>query len=753
MKRQDLVTLLAAFALAVSAAPAGAQQGVNPIHPAFVPLDAAGQAARSGAEVSADRTCGGCHDAAYVSSHSGHADARVKASCVQCHVDGGRLDVRPEVLERDGRLRREAIRIGTPRAANCGACHGLVTGSADPVALPADFEAAPGTAGGRTWSLTMGEGAIVSPQRMADSFLNLAGKAELAAPWDVHAAKLVDCVACHYAGNNPARTDAKRATLQYLSADPRRQSTAEFLVRPDHRLAEQGCRGCHDPLRAHQFLPYRQRHMAALACQSCHAEGAMAPAAEMVDATVVTPEGTPAVRYRNVDRRPGEALNGATVRPLRPLLVERTEPDGVRRLAPVNPVGRWRWVSGVDRAEVPFDRVAQVFLEAGGYAPAVVEALDANRDGRLDPVELRLDTRAKADLIANRLRALGVVDPVIDGTLDVHPLAHGVSTRDRALRDCDACHAKDSRLSEDGYLVASYLPGGTPPRPNEKARVELAGLLAPTPGGGLAFRADAGTAPAGLHVLGHSRQGLTNTLGFALFLAVFAGVALHGLARVVLRRRRAGTASHAPAEKQYVFGRYERLWHWTMALSGVVLIVTGLEVHGGGLRLLDLPTAVAVHNAFALVLVVNGVLALFYHLATAAIRNFIPHPHGFLERVLAHMSYQARGIFYGESHPPNAPGHKLNPLQQITYLALLNVLFPLQFVTGALIWAVGQWPEAASALHGLGVVAPVHNAGAWLFLSFFVLHAYLVTTGRTPADHLRSMITGYGHLEAEEQTP
>jgi len=31
-----------------------------------------------------------------------------------------------------------------------------------------------------------------------------------------------------------------------------------------------------------------------------------------------------------------------------------------------------------------------------------------------------------------------------------------------------------------------------------------------------------------------------------------------------------------------VFGRYERLWHWTMALSGIALIVTGLEVHGTG---------------------------------------------------------------------------------------------------------------------------------------------------------------------------
>jgi thiosulfate reductase cytochrome b subunit len=251
-------------------------------------------------------------------------------------------------------------------------------------------------------------------------------------------------------------------------------------------------------------------------------------------------------------------------------------------------------------------------------------------------------------------------------------------------------------------------------------------------------------------VLGHSRQGLTNTLGFALFVATFVGVSLHGLARIVLRRRRAEAGAHPEGEPQYLFGRYERLWHWTMALAGIALLVTGLVIHAGdAFRPVDLPTAVAVHNAFAVILMLNGFLALFYHLTTAAIRNFIPHPHGLLERMLAHMSYQARGIFYGESHPPNAPGHKLNPLQQLTYLALLNVLFPLQIVTGALVWAVGQWPSVAAAVGGLAVVAPLHNAGSWLFLSFLVLHVYLVTTGRTPTHHLKTMITGYGHLDTE----
>jgi thiosulfate reductase cytochrome b subunit len=301
-------------------------------------------------------------------------------------------------------------------------------------------------------------------------------------------------------------------------------------------------------------------------------------------------------------------------------------------------------------------------------------------------------------------------------------------------------------------VVAAYLPGGQPPRPPDGARVGLAGLIAPE-GGGLVLRRDADAALGGLHVLGHSRQTWTNRVGFLAFLAVLVGVIVHGTVRIALRRRRA-PASHRPTEKEYVFGRYERLWHWTMALSGIGLLVTGLEIHGThGPVLLSLATAVAIHNTFAVILIVNGFLALFYHLTTAAIRNFIPRPRGFLAQALEHMTYQARGIFYGESHPRNAAGQKLNPLQQVTYLALLNVLFPLQIATGALIWAVGRWPEVANAVGGLRYVAPLHNLGAWLFLSFFVLHVYLVTTGRTPTDHLKSMITGYQHVDVDAPAP
>jgi thiosulfate reductase cytochrome b subunit len=726
-----------------------AQQPVNPMHPAFAPLDASGAKVRTAAEVSFDKTCGSCHDAQWIGEHSGHLSRKVQATCAQCHLDGGRLDVREETLDQDGRLVRGALRIGAPRPENCGSCHGVVSSGVGPVVMPPDFEDGARTAG-RNFSLTEGEGAVVSPSRMSDSFLNLEGKSTLGQAWDVHAAKMVDCAACHFAANNPTRTSSKRASLSYLTDDPRRLSSAEFLQRPDHRLAEQSCRGCHDARQAHDFLPYRERHLEVLACQTCHVAEPRGPALEMEDATVMTVSSTPARRYRNVSRQPGEALNAATITSFRPLLTERVDADGVKRLSPVNTVSRFHWISTVDKSDVPWAKVVEAFKDGSGYSKAIADAFDANHDGRIDVQELRLDSKAKVDLVASRLKAAGVAEPAIDGTLETFPVAHGVPSRERALRNCEECHSGGSRLS-GRHVIAGYLPGGVLPKPREDTRVDLSGQLSTTSDGSLVLERSGDVAPGGLQVLGHSRQRVIDTLGLVVFSLTFLAVAGHALLRWILRRRRAQQPV-AEGERAYLFGRYERIWHWTMALSGVLLIVTGLEIRNPGAHwLMQLPQAVAVHNVFAGVLMLNAFLALFYHLATRAIANFIPEPKGMLARVLAHVNYQSRGIFYGGAHPANAPGHKLNPLQQLTYLALLNVLFPLQIGTGVLLWAAGHSPAVAAALGGLAVVAPLHNAGSWLFLTFFVVHVYLVSTGRTLTDHLTSMITGYG--AADDHAP
>ncbi|MBN1605412.1 MAG: cytochrome b/b6 domain-containing protein [Polyangiaceae bacterium] len=190
---------------------------------------------------------------------------------------------------------------------------------------------------------------------------------------------------------------------------------------------------------------------------------------------------------------------------------------------------------------------------------------------------------------------------------------------------------------------------------------------------------------------------------------------------------------------------YERLWHWLQALVIILLSITGFEIHAPDtLHLFGFVWATRIHEVCALITIANGFLSLFYHVATGAIRQYFPPPKDIFSLGAAQASYYLFGIFKGAPHPfVRRPERKLNVLQQLTYLAILNVLLPVQVVTGALMWQASRIPGLVQTLGGLGTLATIHVAAAWLFVAFVIMHVYLATTGSTPLSHIRSMITGY----------
>ncbi len=194
-----------------------------------------------------------------------------------------------------------------------------------------------------------------------------------------------------------------------------------------------------------------------------------------------------------------------------------------------------------------------------------------------------------------------------------------------------------------------------------------------------------------------------------------------------------------------IYTPFERVWHWLQALTILMLLVTGLEIHAPGkVDLLGFARAASVHEALALFTIANAFLSLFYHLATGAIRQFFPQPRDFFSLAIAQVAYYTRGIFSGAPHPfEHDPAHKLNVLQQVTYLGVLNLVLPLQVATGILMWKASAWAGLVDRLGGLHAVATVHVLCAWVFGAFVVMHVYLTTTGRTPLAHIRAMLSGW----------
>jgi len=192
----------------------------------------------------------------------------------------------------------------------------------------------------------------------------------------------------------------------------------------------------------------------------------------------------------------------------------------------------------------------------------------------------------------------------------------------------------------------------------------------------------------------------------------------------------------------YLFKPFERFWHWAQAALIITMLVTGFEVHGT-YQLFGFGKAVDYHTLAAWTLVGLWIFAIFWHLTTGEWRQYIPTT----QKMLAVARYYSAGIFKGEEHPYKpTPGKKHNPLQRLTYLAVLTLLSPLIWVTGGLYLFYADWPRLGLGGLSLQWVATGHTLGAFLMLAFLISHLYLATTGHKITSQVMAMITGWEDL-------
>lgn len=198
-------------------------------------------------------------------------------------------------------------------------------------------------------------------------------------------------------------------------------------------------------------------------------------------------------------------------------------------------------------------------------------------------------------------------------------------------------------------------------------------------------------------------------------------------------------------DKVRLYTVYDRIWHWVQAVMVTVLILTGFEIsYSSSLRVFGFENAVHLHNVAALFLVVNAFLAFFYNIAGGLFERYVPGSEDIFPLGVTHARYYAWGIFRGEPHPfDKTPERRLFPLQKIAYFGVLNVLLPIMIVTGAAKIAVNFQPDLADSFGGLAMLGALHRFVAWLFLSFLIVHVYMITTGHKVYSNLAAMITGY----------
>ena len=689
---------------------------------------------------------------------SGQFGSAVTATLLGLNITsetGEGWEYNPEAFNENGEIKNETLGIQDPTNANCAACHGEVHASEDPLTL---------TACDLSYPQTATTGQVVSAQNISDSGVNLTNKDELDRSWDVHAERQLQCTDCHYALNNPSHLSELQSTNpEHLIYDPRSLEIGEYLERPDHNFARgesaqfsvapeykgtmRRCENCHDFNKGHaDWLPYIETHMDAVACETCHIPQMYAPAIQSYDWTIITTNGEAVQSCRGVDGTPNDIETLVTG--YKPALLNRNNTDGNTLLAPYNLITSFYWVyddaSGAKRPVRQVDLEA-VYLENGEYASDIVAAFDANSDGQLGSDELVIDSTAKEDAVKAKLTALGLTNPRIEGMVQPYSINHNVTKGEYAVNDCDTCHNADSRISQPIKLSDS-----APVMPVFDTQNNVNGT------GGIVIGEDGGLyyeptpEKDGMYIFGSSRVSWIDWLGALLFAGSLMGVLGHGTMRFISSRKQ--PKGQARTERIYMYDSYRRFWHWLQTFAIVILLFTGLIIHRPDIfGAFSFRGMVTVHNVVAVILVANALLSVFYHIATERMQEYIPRPYGFFDDAMVQAKYYISGIFKGEAHPfEKTPTSRMNPIQKVTYFGILNVLLPLQMLTGALMWGVQKFPAFANALGGLPILAPFHSLVAWLFATFILVHVYMTTTGATPLEATRAMITGYEEVEVHE---
>jgi thiosulfate reductase cytochrome b subunit len=661
-----------------------------------------------------------------------------------------------EAFYDDGRLLETFVTLQEPTSENCAQCHGLVHVTAQTPLTVNDCSP-------EQWS-TITTGQIVSPQRISDSGMNISGKEEVVRSWDVHAERVIECTDCHYSLNNPVYfQESAESRPDHLTFDPRRIDLGDYLYRPLHEFAKgqsaqslvapeldntlRRCESCHSVEKSHDWLPYKERHMGALSCETCHVPEMYAPSRQYEDWTVVAPDGSPQTACRGIEET-GETFSSALISTYTPTLLPRQNADGSTSLAPHNLITSWYWVYGDPERPVPQRDLQAAWLDGGEYHPEVLNAFDNDADGALDDTERIIDNDEKESLIAGRLEELGLESPRIAGEVQPYSINHTVTHGEWATRECRTCHGSDSLITRP-TLLADRLPGSVLPTFVGDDPSAPDGSLHTTAEGELYYQLK--TEDEQLYVLGHDSVDLVDRIGSIIFLATILGVVVHGGLRIFAIRR------HGPGEPElqevYMYSVYERLWHWLQTAVILILIFTGLIIHKPDtFGIFSFSYVVQVHNIMAVILVANAALAAFYHLASGEIRQFLPRPRGFFDQAFTQARFYLQGIFRGDEHPfEKTRQKKMNPLQQVTYFAILNILLPLQILTGIFMWGAQRWPEVVASLGGLPFMAPLHTMVSWLFASFVIMHVYLTTTGHAPMASIKGMIMGWDEVEVHAQ--
>lgn len=196
----------------------------------------------------------------------------------------------------------------------------------------------------------------------------------------------------------------------------------------------------------------------------------------------------------------------------------------------------------------------------------------------------------------------------------------------------------------------------------------------------------------------------------------------------------------------YLYPVWVRIWHWLFAVSIIILMFTGICLQYSSVEysILSFRYAIALHDIAGIVL---SILLVFFIIANAVTANgkyYKINEKQYFKQLFWQFRYYLFGVFKREDPPyPITEKRKFNPLQKISYIAVIYILCVIVIISGFVLFFPEMIFKKIFGFGGIHFVDLIHVITGYFISLFLIIHVYFCTFGTTAFSNFKSMISGW----------
>ena len=200
------------------------------------------------------------------------------------------------------------------------------------------------------------------------------------------------------------------------------------------------------------------------------------------------------------------------------------------------------------------------------------------------------------------------------------------------------------------------------------------------------------------------------------------------------------------SDKIYLYPLWIRIWHVINALFFIVLIVSGISMQysNPSYPLMPFDIAVMSHNVAGIGITIAYLFFIVYFVFSPNKKHYSIQFKGLFKDLRKQIQYYTIGVFKGENPPfPTNEDQKFNPLQKVTYVGVIFIVFPILIITGLSLLFPELIVDNVFGVGGTLLTALLHASSGFLVSMFLIIHLYFATMGASFSSNFMSIINGY----------